>query len=53
MICYKDITWCVSDCSTECKVKLTEGVKIQAQIHNIPLAQADFKCKEYKERKVK
>lgn len=50
MICYRDMTFCQSDCvNTECVRYLSDEVFDGAEHMMLPLALADFSrdCKEY------
>lgn len=50
MICYKDRTFCISDCQKNCKLKLTEEIKHEAEGFGLPISIAVNLCgKEEKE----
>ena len=51
MLCYKDKTFCVSDCSTKCTAKLTKEIEKEASKFGLPVCCADYKCEEYQEVK--
>lgn len=50
MICYRDQSWCQSDCiNRECFRYLSDDVKTRANEVGLPIATADFSqdCKDY------
>jgi len=54
MLCYKDKTFCHSDCiNTSCWRYLSPQDEMGAKIHKLPISMSDFSkdCPDYKEPK--
>jgi hypothetical protein len=54
MICYRDTTFCISECATECNAKLTDEVRRDAVRwwgnDDAPIMVNDFKCSKFTEK---